>query len=302
MLKGGFNINSTSEQAWRAVLGGINRLNHSNATPDNPAGAALPRFSDPPASLVQFPTPPPNRFDWAFTGYRALTDTQIAALAKTIVAEIRYRGPFVSMGDFVNRRLRDNPDTTVTSIGNEPRSGLPFNYRESVKGTLHEALDRTPTSGAASINNSLGKPPFNTTNYSSIDIDTTYSIVDGEAMRGGDYDRIVRVAPYSNLEANAPQFLTQADILSAIGPGLSARSDTFVIRTYGDAQNPVTGEITGRAWCEAVVQRTVEPVNRRSSNASDPDYNEPVAGTASQPDFGRRFKITSFRWLSLNEI
>ncbi|TSJ78423.1 hypothetical protein [Rariglobus hedericola] len=302
MLKGGFNINSTSEQAWRAVLGGLNRLNYSNATPDNPAGAALPRFSDPPPSLVQFPTPPPNRFDWAFTGYRALTDTQIATLAKTIVAEIRNRGPFVSMGDFVNRRLRDNPDTTVTSIGNEPRSGLPFNYRESVKGTLHEALDRTPTSGAASINNSMGKPPFNTTNFSSIDIDTTYSIVDGEAMRGGDYDRIVRVAPYSNLEANAPQFLTQADILSAIGPGLSARSDTFTIRTYGDVQNPLTGEITGRAWCEATVQRTVEPVNRRSTNASNPDYNEPAAGTASQPDFGRRFKIISFRWLSSNEI
>jgi Tfp pilus assembly protein PilV len=298
MLKGGFNINSTSEQAWRAVLGGINQLNYSSATPDNPAGAALPRFSSPPA---QVPVAT-GRFDWAFSGYRTLSDTQIAGLAKTIVAEIRNRGPFVSMGDFINRRLLDNPDTTAASIGNEPRSGLPFNYRESVKGTLQEAIDRTPTSGVASINNRLGKAPFDTTNYSNIDIDTTYSLADIESMRGGEYSGTVRVPPYSNLEANAPQFLTQADILSAIGPGLSARSDTFTIRTYGDAQNPVTGEITGRAWCEAVVQRTVEPVNRRSTNPADANYNETAVATAAQPDFGRRFKIISFRWLSSNDI
>ena len=46
-----------------------------------------------------------------------------------------------------------------------------------------------------------------------------------------------------------------ADILTAIGPFLQCRSDTFLIRTYGESLNPVTDEVESRAWCEATVQR-----------------------------------------------
>ena len=92
----------------------------------------------------------------------------------------------------------------------------------------------------------------------------------------------------------APSWLTQADVLQVLGPALSARSDTFVIRAYGDAVDS-SGKVGARAWCEAVVQRTPEPLDPDESG-----LNPRLAGGTG--DFGRRFLITSFRWLSPQEI
>jgi Tfp pilus assembly protein PilX len=308
MLKGGFNINSTSEQAWRAVLGGVNQLSlYPNGTLDldengTKLGAALSRFSAPPDAAA-FTTNNADSTQWAFKGYRRLNQSQIAILAASIVQQIRSRGPFVSMGDFVNRRLRDNPDTTAATVGKDAATQISLNYRESVKGTLQEAID-TPLNGATSVNNQRNAHPFRVPLQAGWE--QIINPVDIEAAIGGEGDgttqNMKRVAPYGAISANAPQFLTQADILSAIGSGLSARSDTFSVRTYGETQNPVTGEITGRAWCEAVVQRTIDPVIRKNSNPASPDYYAPAAGTATTPDLGRRFKIISFRWLSSNDI
>src|SRR5690606_38534145 len=51
------------------------------------------------------------------------------------------------------------------------------------------------------------------------------------------------------------QWLTQGDVMTALAPILFPRSDTFVIRTYGEAVNPATSAVEGRAWAEAIVQR-----------------------------------------------
>lgn len=85
-----------------------------------------------------------------------------------------------------------------------------------------------------------------------------------------------------------PGFLTQADILQALGPLLSARSDTFTIRSYGDAVNPQTNKVEARAWCEAVVQR----VPHETLDGADP-----LSRSAS-----RKFRVVSFRWLTKEEI
>ncbi len=95
-----------------------------------------------------------------------------------------------------------------------------------------------------------------------------------------------------------PGWLTQADVLQAIGPVISARSDTFTIRTYGEVANPVTGETSARAWCEAVVQRLPDYVN-----TTDPATVAPASLTAGDnKTFGRRFRVVSFRWLSPDAI
>jgi hypothetical protein len=86
------------------------------------------------------------------------------------------------------------------------------------------------------------------------------------------------------LEGNSGN-LTQGDVLQVLGAQLSARSDTFVIRSYGEAADPITGEINSSARCEAVVQRIAEPAESGDSL---------VAPTG---DFGRRFVVVAFRWI-----
>ena len=92
----------------------------------------------------------------------------------------------------------------------------------------------------------------------------------------------------------APGFLTQGDVLQVVGPALAARSDTFVVRAYGDAVDP-SGVVRARAWCEAIVQRTPEPL------VPDATGLNPAPATASS-DFGRRFVVRAFRWLHPDEV
>jgi hypothetical protein len=94
-----------------------------------------------------------------------------------------------------------------------------------------------------------------------------------------------------------PGYLMQQDIVQAIAPAIAARSDTFVIRTYGEVRNPRTGEVESRAWAEAVVQRLPDYVNPSADDA----HVFPPSHTDNQT-FGRRFEIVSFRWLHPNEI
>lgn len=281
-LQGGFNINSTSEQAWRAVLGGVNQLPYDPES-GNASGvrleAALPRFSKP----IDAPEVDATQA-WAWQGYRQLTEEQIAELAKNIVVEVRNRGPFVSMGDFVNRRLVDNPATPTD---------------ERFKGALQAAIDATFT-GSAAINNGTdnaygasGSNPFyldSLPNYRGDKFDL-------DLMKGYT-GALANNIPYGSTSAFAPQFLTQADVLSTIGAGLTARSDTFVIRAYGEALNPFTQESESRTWCEAIVQRQIDYLE---DTANDP---QDALGALSGENrvFGRKFKIVSFRWLSPEEI
>ncbi len=102
-------------------------------------------------------------------------------------------------------------------------------------------------------------------------IDATPSINDRQSERDG----IIRYAP-----AN----FHQGTILERLGPHLFVRSDTFTIRAYGETINPVTSRVEGRAWCEAVVQRSPEPYSGLSS------------------DTRRRFQIIAFRWLTPEEL
>lgn len=97
--------------------------------------------------------------------------------------------------------------------------------------------------------------------------------------------------------AFAPGMISQADLLNALGPLISARSDTFVIRTYGEAINPVTGERSAQAYLEAVVQRVPDYVN---SVADDATVFPPT--NVENQNFGRRFVVVGFRWLSPADI
>ena len=286
VLEGGFNINSTSEQAWRALLGGVNRLAYNPQTGANgdALGAALSRFGRPTGgSNVPTGTSATIGPDLAdlWQGYRVLSADEIAQLARNIVAEIRSRGPFVSLGDFINRRLIDNPATTED---------------ERLKGPLQAALDATTRTTPSTFATNDTTPPkyWNVASrFERLPFGDSRTYQSLPAARGSVNDD--PNAASNRFSAFAPKFLTQADILSTVGASLSARSDTFLIRTYGEVINPATGGQTGRAWCEAVVQRLPDYVDTS-------DTPQAVPTSAVNRQFGRKFQIVSFRWLSPSDI
>tara|TARA_B110000285_G_scaffold96918_1_gene110579 strand:+ start:127 stop:3924 length:3798 start_codon:yes stop_codon:yes gene_type:complete len=253
-VKGAFNVNSTSVDAWAAFLAGYrqvaiqyydaNQATYGQDT-DMP-GAAFLRHSMPAGPAVASDTDLNDSAAWA--GFLRLTDEELEALAESIVAEIMARAaargsaatpvPALSLADFVNR--------TPGQAG----------FEEA--GTLQAAIDRTP---------------INSTRYSN---DTEFSTAVYNANDSDYPDSQFTL----NSGATAPISLTQADILQAIGPAISARSDTFRIRAYGESSNP-SGDII-RVWCEAVYQRGT-------------DFVDPS-------DYNRGFKQVSFRWLNPDEV
>ncbi|MCC5843159.1 MAG: hypothetical protein JJU05_02790 [Verrucomicrobia bacterium] len=212
LLQGAFNVNSTSVEAWTAFLSALG----------GPSEAGDLEF---PFHRLSRPTGSPNS---AWTGApRDLSRAQIRRLAEEMVEQVRARGPFLSLSDFVNRRL-ENGD-------------------RGAMGTVQAAIS------AANLNNIVPSTP---------------SIL-AEAPRQNNI--IGKVATL------APGDISQADVLTTLAPKMSARSDTFVIRSYGRTENSTT-----EAWCEFLVQRYPDPHDHEN--------------------FGRSFRILHFRYLNEDEI
>ena len=82
-----------------------------------------------------------------------------------------------------------------------------------------------------------------------------------------------------------------------LGNAATPRSDTFTIRGYGEARDPA-GKILAKTTCEAVVQRFPEWVD-----PADPvETGLDKLTSQANKTFGRRFLITSLRWLNSDEI
>ncbi len=268
-IDGPFNINSTSVPAWKAMLASIH---DSQAVVNQRSTAAATSTSFSPlkptptdkARISRFRLPASNSAanggviaDAYWLGPREYSDAELQTLAENIVRQVRLRGPFLSMAEFVNRRL-----------GNDDLAQ---------RGALQQAIDDSNLnqSLANAANAGYDIPVGSTGNY---------KYKNNKAGEGPSYQ-------------GAPGYLTQADILNVLGNAATARSDTFTIRGYGESRD-ASGKLVASATCEAVVQRVpdwVDPV--------DP-VETPVASLASSANkaFGRRFLVTSFRWLNATEI
>ncbi len=261
LLQGGFNVNSTSVAAWRALLGSL-----AGTTLNGETGLTGPF----PRSIRQAGGSASADDGVSFNywnGFRDLSPAQIDTLAEQIVTQIRQRGPAVGLADFINRKL-------VADTAADAALGL--------AGPLQAAID------AAGLNDNVAKEIQNW-NAEPIDLTTPDS---GHPL----YAHPAHL-PRSPLEG-AAGWLSQADLVQALTPLMTARGDTFRIRAYGESRNPATDDINGRAWCEAIVQRF-------------PDYVAPTAndaiehGPALSPEnrrFGRKFVVIGFRWLQPDEI
>jgi hypothetical protein len=254
LVDGAFNVNSTSEDAWKALLTSVRDQELLVS------GGGTKKF-DYPYGTLGYAHDTSTSNDW--TGLRDLSDTEIGALATAIVNEVKSRGPFLSLADFVNRRPN----------GSDPN--------HQVVGALQSAIDK---SGLNARFVGAGR---------SVTADD-FGALAGAASLG------VEQAPSRTL--GCAGHLSQARLLTAIGAQITVRSDTFVIRTYGDSRD-ASGKILARVWCEAVVQRVpeyVDSTDRPEAHDGWPQPGDKLSSTNSR--FGRRWEIRSFRWLDSGEI
>ena len=252
LLDGAFNVNSTSVAAWEALLRSTQGLGVS------PEGIRFSRILNPRGGEWKSSSSGNNQDAW--DGSRMLSPDEVHKLAVAIVEQVKLRGPFLSLADFVNRRLRNDD------------SGR--------SGTLQAAID------AAGLNQSFrSSHPLN--NQSSL---PNYRHPDNIA----DATRLEQTLKPDSMAWGIPGYLTQADVLQVIGSALSARSDTFRIRAYGDATD-ASGKVLARAYCEAIVQRLPDPLDPDPTGLNPANQNNRI-------DFGRKFQIVSFRWMKAEEI
>jgi len=205
-------------------------------------------------------------------GYRQLTDEEILELAQEIVIEVKQRGPFISLADFVNRRLVDQSD------------------RASSMGVLDAAIAHV------GLNDKFDSPPYLTSQVQSHDNNRPEWRLDPKKQS-------------SSKAWGIPGFLTQGDLLESLAPAMTVRGDSFLIRAYGEARDE-QGVIRAKAYLEAQVVRSVDYVDSSSNQANEPmlmlkrSSGELIEGDLTEVNrkFGRRFKVESFRWLSPNEV
>jgi hypothetical protein len=271
-VEGMFNVNSTSVEAWKAIFGHAKALENiailsANGIVGTPVGKKNVVTRGPVASDIEAGTGAGLAGQFAnaseFTGFRNLSDTQIENLAQNVVKQVRMRGPFLSLSEFVNRQ--------ISSDGNL-----------ALAGAVQTAINLLSEDPMAKLRN-----PANGLSQNTMDINDP-------KLAGVGY--VFPQAATGSSAFGAPAWIRQADILRPLAPILSVRDDTFTIRAYGDAVDS-TGKVIAKAWCEAVVKRTSDFVN----TADAADSVEPPASPINVA-FGRAYKIASFRWLNANEV
>lgn len=270
-IQGPFNVNSDSVEAWKAFLSSLRDKDllgwgNTDKSPDGKTGfprATLPLAGDPLSNNSQSSIGVAGQARWA--GFRALDDAQITTLATNIVKEIRLRA-----------KEDDAPSLTLGEFVNR-RIGA-ASALQVKEGLIQTAITES------GINNPMHADDSKDLRSTTVDNSRLTGIANPDARAG-----------YSG--EGAPSMLTQGDIMMALAPVITVRGDTFRVRAYGESRNP-EGEVVAKAWCEAIVQRVPEYL--------DPTDKAEVKPAALQSEanqrFGRRFSITSFRWLSPEEV
>ena len=315
--QGAFNVNSTSVDAWKAFLGSTKNLPVAGLAANAPTATANARFirAINNSQGITAGTTMSDPSNWA--GIINLTDNQITNLAQAIVDEnkarfaLRIRSerdlasppqprkfggltssatPYLGLSEFINRFL------TVENWANRC-------------GALQAAIIRSDARNSGTLSAKSSAPIVKA---SSLQMPTAGWFSNPENI---ELTPQASSTPVTHTAYGAPGNLLQSDLLAAFGSALATRSDTFILRCYGDAAND-TGE-KGRSWMEVVVQRYpefVDPSNvpetgtaaprttikTNTTGAPDPTLSNSL--TPVNSILGRRFKIISMRWLKLDEI
>ena len=321
MNDGAFNVNSTSVEAWAALLGSAKKMALTQLQPGQPSANADARFprSLPhgTVSVAQDAMNAPSNWQ----GVATLTDAQIYKLAAAIVAENKARAA-VSLR---NERDGTNPPAPRLFAGRSAPATPYLGLSEFVNrflcadawagrcGAIQAAIFRADADHAAGLSDRLSAGGLGQLTQASLD---HLSNPNASFASNPENVAIVRGANRTHAALGAAGNLLQNDILKMIGPALASRSDTFVIRAYGDATD-ASGAVA-RGLLEAVVQRMpefVDDADPPESGCAAPKPSTLVIPAESQTGeaalrsgltqanrlFGRKFKVISIRWVRPDE-
>ena len=269
LIDGVFNLNSTNVNAWKMILGGVTLSDWPYVNVSVQDGAQ--NTSTPTASLTGAGAMANAFFRFAQSGKETYP---VATTGAPLQKEYYRPGVRLLTGaqrdslaaaivaDIVAKQKDSGPFRTMEQFlapSNAPQFGGPDLF--AGKSLLEDAITKaTPA----------------------INVSTAVTAA---------------ITPTEAIDSNASSFLTQADIMTTLAPFLAPRSDTFLVRSYGDTVNAMVGTTESRAWCEALVQRLPEFVD----STQDPEIDF-SALNATNGLFGRKFKIISFRWLNSSDL
>ncbi|MEY3110615.1 MAG: hypothetical protein RL079_1300, partial [Verrucomicrobiota bacterium] len=326
LTDGTFNVNSTSVDAWAALLATAKRNVMGAATellPGTDKNARFPRAVRADAADYNYRTAFNDKKAW--TGLATLDDAQIKLLAKSIVEETRMRirynhryqyglraSPYLDVHYVINNRGVEVPlpYVSLAQFVNRFNCGK-YPNQVAWQGCLQNAILRADVDGA-NLSNRSSPPTAPAYDASKLKVSVANS---GPGLIPYTFqaDNVVATDPRTNSRKGhslraAPTSLMQSDILEAVGSSLSTRSDTFVIRCYGDATDPLDPSRTlAGCWIEAVVQRIPEfcdpsqPPETEVAKLTDGQQHNPLLNQINRT-LGRRFVILSTRTLTQKDL
>lgn len=280
MQGGAFNLNSTNPDAWAAVLRSVRF----------PEGREFQYLdADPTTGTASDSTVATLTAEAAFPRYSQSAQETYKTSPGYLHTDSNTTNSFTVHTEYYRKGFRTLDAATVTLLAQKIASLVETHIRahgpyKSVQEFLDPISTTVPDPNDDTLTITTTGPSVLEQAIIDLKLNQDPNIpVDPDTQIGGDY-------PMSSI------YLTQADIMTVLAPVLFTRSDTFTVRAYGEANNPLTGATEGKAWCEAIVQRLPEPVTAvDATKPTDDEYRIPGAG-------GRRFKIISLRWLTRSDI
>jgi hypothetical protein len=293
-----FNINATDERAWKTILAGTRAL----PIPASQGGEAKDESKTPLPRTVPIRTPAFALASDAvdakalWQGAKALSDTQLQNFVANILKKIRLRWGRASGQHSVNyvspagdKLCR--PFFSLAEFINRPVKGQDAQVDKNMFGIIQNALFQSDEDGGdKAINASAGGRKVKQAALSS-------SFLGKFPYPNSIPDNTIPVA------LGAPGMIMQADVLQAIGEKLTVRSDTFIIRAYGDTiAEGGGGRVAGSAILEMVVQRSPEYVDDSTKTGDAPHVRPARLQSSINKYLGRKFRIVSLRWLAPSEL
>lgn len=273
---GAFNLNSTNVSAWAAVLRGVRFPSPQTFRYLSLSSSTGAPSSDTASATVQS------------TNAQFLRFSQTAQ--ETYQAEAGQAGSAAARTDWFRRGMRTLNATETGALAAKIVDLITARHGEDGPFlSVGDFLAPHPRYAAADAEG--GEIPR--------------SLLEAAIAETGINTPVAEFDPEAKVQMHS-QWLTQADVMTALAPVLFARSDTFTIRAYGEAVNPATNTTEGRAWCEALVQRVPEyfdPPKGEGDLTGDPAEVLPENLTSPlNLANGRRFRILSFRWLTQPDL